>query len=30
VRFGDVVSYESTPGEVVACKGAGEPVYAEE
>jgi branched-chain amino acid transport system substrate-binding protein len=30
VRFGDVVSYESTPGEVVACKGAGEPVYADE
>jgi hypothetical protein len=30
VRFGDVVSYESTPGKVVACKGEGEPVYAEE
>jgi len=30
VRFGDPVSYESTPGEVVACKGAGEPVYAGE
>ena len=28
VRFGDPVSYESTPGKVVACKGAGEPVYA--
>jgi branched-chain amino acid transport system substrate-binding protein len=30
VRFGDPVSFESTPGEVVACKGAGEPVYASE
>jgi branched-chain amino acid transport system substrate-binding protein len=30
VRFGDPMSYESTPGEVVACKGAGEPVYADE
>jgi ABC-type branched-subunit amino acid transport system substrate-binding protein len=30
VRFGDPMSYESTPGEVVACKGAGEPVYAGE
>jgi ABC-type branched-subunit amino acid transport system substrate-binding protein len=30
VRFGDPVSYESTPGKVVACKGAGEPVYAGE
>ena len=28
VRFGDAVSYESTPGKVVACKGLGEPVYA--
>ena len=28
VRFTDEpVSYESTPGDVVACKGAGEPVY---
>lgn len=28
VRFSDTpVSYESTPGDVVACKGAGEPVY---
>jgi len=27
VRFGQPVSYESTP-EVVARKGAGEPVYA--
>jgi ABC-type branched-subunit amino acid transport system substrate-binding protein len=30
VRFGDPMSYESTPGKVVACKGAGEPVYAGE
>jgi len=30
VRFGDAVSYESTPGKVVACKGLGEPVYAGE
>jgi branched-chain amino acid transport system substrate-binding protein len=30
VRSGDPVSYESTPGKVVACKGAGEPVYASE
>jgi ABC-type branched-subunit amino acid transport system substrate-binding protein len=30
VRFGDPMSYESTPGEVVTCKGAGEPVYAGE
>ena len=30
VRFGEPVSYESTPGKVVACKGAGEPVYADE
>jgi branched-chain amino acid transport system substrate-binding protein len=30
VRFGDPVSYESTPGKVIACEGAGEPVYAEE
>jgi hypothetical protein len=30
VRFGEPVSYESTPGKVVACKGAGEPVYAGE
>jgi ABC-type branched-subunit amino acid transport system substrate-binding protein len=28
VRFGEPVSHESTPGKVVACKGAGEPVYA--
>jgi len=28
VRFGDPVSYESTPGKVIACKGAGEPVYS--
>ena len=28
VRFSDTpVSYESTPGDVVACTGAGEPVY---
>jgi branched-chain amino acid transport system substrate-binding protein len=30
VRFGEPVSHESTPGEVVACKNAGEPVYAGE
>jgi ABC-type branched-subunit amino acid transport system substrate-binding protein len=30
VRFGEPVSYESTPGKVVGCKGAGEPVYASE
>jgi branched-chain amino acid transport system substrate-binding protein len=30
VRFGEPVSFESTPGKVVACKGAGEPVYAGE
>jgi len=30
VRFGDAVSYESTPGKVIACEGAGEPVYGEE
>jgi len=30
VRFGQPVSHESTPGKVVACKGAGEPVYAGE
>jgi hypothetical protein len=30
VRFGDPTSYESTPGKVVACKGAGEPVQAGE
>jgi len=31
VRLSDTpVSYESTPGDVVACKGAGEPVYKDE
>ena len=31
VRFTDTpVSYESTPGDVVACKGVGEPVYKDE
>jgi branched-chain amino acid transport system substrate-binding protein len=30
VRSGDPISYESTPGKVIACKGAGEPVYAGE
>jgi ABC-type branched-subunit amino acid transport system substrate-binding protein len=30
VRFGEAVSFESTPGKAVACKGAGEPVYAGE
>jgi len=28
--FGDPISYESTPGKVVGCKGMGEPVYADE
>jgi hypothetical protein len=31
VRLGDTpVSDESTPGDVVACKDAGEPVYKDE
>ncbi len=30
VPFGDPISFESTPGKVVACKGMGEPVYASE
>jgi hypothetical protein len=30
VRFGKPAGYESTPGKVVACKGAGEPIYADE
>jgi branched-chain amino acid transport system substrate-binding protein len=31
VRFTDTpVSYESTPGDVIACKGVGEPVYKNE
>ena len=31
VRFTDTpVSYESTPGDVVACKGVGEPVYKDQ
>jgi len=30
VEFGEPVSFESTPGKVVACKGLGEPVYADE
>jgi len=31
VRFtGTPVSYESTPGDVVACKNAGEPVYKDQ
>jgi len=31
VRFGDTpVSYESTPGDVIACKNAGEPVYKDQ
>ncbi len=29
-EFGEPVSFESTPGRVVACKGLGEPVYADE
>jgi ABC-type branched-subunit amino acid transport system substrate-binding protein len=28
--FGDPISFESTPGKVIACKGMGEPVYAGE
>ena len=27
VRFGDPISFESTPGGATACKGPGEPVY---
>jgi branched-chain amino acid transport system substrate-binding protein len=30
IPIGDPVSFESTPGKVVACKGLGEPVYADE
>ena len=30
IPFGDPVSFESTPGKVIACKGLGEPVYASE
>ena len=31
VRFNDTpVSYESTPGDVIACKNAGEPVYKDQ
>ena len=31
VRFTDTpVSYESTPGDVIACKNAGEPVYKDQ
>ena len=30
VPFGEPVSYESTPGKVVGCKGMGEPIYASE
>jgi branched-chain amino acid transport system substrate-binding protein len=30
IPFGDPVSFESTPGEVIGCKGLGEPIYASE
>jgi hypothetical protein len=30
VPFGDPISFESTPGKVVGCKGMGEPIYASE
>jgi branched-chain amino acid transport system substrate-binding protein len=30
VPFGEPVSFESTPGKVIACKNGGEPVYAGE
>jgi ABC-type branched-subunit amino acid transport system substrate-binding protein len=30
VEFGEPVSFESTPGRVIACKGLGGPVYADE
>jgi branched-chain amino acid transport system substrate-binding protein len=30
IPFGDPVSFESTPGKVIGCKGLGEPIYASE
>jgi len=30
IPFGDPVSFESTPGKVIGCKGMGEPIYADE
>jgi branched-chain amino acid transport system substrate-binding protein len=30
VRFGEPVNYESTPGDVYACTGVGQPIYKEE
>jgi uncharacterized protein with gpF-like domain len=27
VRFDDPVNYESTPGDVFACTGEGQPIY---
>jgi ABC-type branched-subunit amino acid transport system substrate-binding protein len=30
VEFGEPVSFESTPGDVIGCKGLGEPIYADE
>ena len=30
IPFGDPVSFESTPGKVMGCKGLGEPIYAED
>jgi ABC-type branched-subunit amino acid transport system substrate-binding protein len=30
IPFDDPVSFESTPGKVIGCKGLGEPIYASE
>jgi hypothetical protein len=30
VEFGEPINFESTPGDVIGCKGVGEPVYASE
>jgi branched-chain amino acid transport system substrate-binding protein len=30
VPFGEPISFESTPGKVIGCKGMGEPIYASE
>jgi branched-chain amino acid transport system substrate-binding protein len=30
VAFGEPISFESTPGKVIGCKGMGEPIYAGE
>ena len=29
-EFGEPINFESTPGDVIGCKGVGEPVYAED